>query len=108
MGEKVEKIKELQKEQKLLKKEIKSLKKQIPYFIIGFIFFSIGFISVFEGKLNSLFGNSSNLILSIIVLLVLTSITYIILIAFKVKVKNSQIKTIGLELYNMMKLKSES
>ena len=106
MGEKVEKIRELQEAQKLLKKEIKSLKKKIPYFIIGFIFFSIGCISVFEGKFNDLFGNSYNLILSIIVLLILTSIAYIILTAFKVKVKNSQIKTIGLQLYNMMKLKS--
>ncbi len=108
MGEKIEKIRELQEEQKLLKKEIISLKKQIPYFIIGFIFFSIGCVSVFEGKFNNLFGNSYNLILCIIVLLVLISISYIILITFKVKVKNSQIKAIGLELYNMMKLKSES
>jgi len=106
MGEKIDKVRELQEEKKLLKAEIKSLKKKIPYFIVGFIFLSIGCISAFEGRLDKLFGNSYNLILSIIVALVFTSITYIILIAFKVKNKNSQIRTIGLQLYNMMKLKS--
>jgi hypothetical protein len=104
---KIEKITELQEEQKLLKTEIKSLKKGIPYFIIGFIFLSIGCISVFEGKLDELFGNSYNLILSIIVALVFISIIYIIIIAIKVKNKKSQIKIIGLELYHIMKLKSE-
>lgn len=107
MGKKIEKITELEKEQKLLKKEIKSLKKQIPYFIIGFIFFSIGCISAFEGKLNSLFENSYNLILSAIIVLILISIGYIALITFKIKIKNAQIKTIGNQLYDLMKLKRE-
>lgn len=90
--------------QRTLKKEKKLLKKKVPYFLFGLLFFALGTITLLDGKCNEYLGNSNNLILITLSLLLIISFVYLIIVSVKIKRKNTEIKTLGNKLYQLMKL----
>lgn len=101
-------ILEHQKKQNALKTEVKEIKKKLPTYIIGFLFFATVSLYFLENTFYDYFGNSVNLI--IIIVIVLSIISFSILTRSYIKVKQLQrkSKSIGTILNKLMKLESET
>ena len=108
MGEKEKKVIELENKQKELKKTKRKLQKTIPYFIATFIFLTIAAIYLTENKVNSIFGNTTNLILFWLSGLGIVSLIYLILIVLKTKKLDAENLQLGNQIYDLMKLKKTS
>ena len=104
MGDEKKLVHQYELKQRILKKENKKYIKRIPYYIFGFVFLTFGLIKLFDGKLNSLTGNSSNLIIIIVSIISLIALIYLITTYRKIKNNKKKIKDLGSQLYRIMKL----
>ena len=93
-----------QKKQSQLKKEVKAIKKKLPKFIIGFIFFVAVSLYFSENKFYDFFGNSVNFIIGIVIFLCLFSLFFVFRSYHIIKKKEKEAKTLGSQLYHLMKL----
>ena len=93
-----------QKRQNELKIQILKLKKKLPSLIIGAIFFVAVSLYFLEDKFYHLFGNSVNFIFSAVILLGIFSTFLLLYGYFKIKIKEKEIKEIGIQLYKLNRL----
>lgn len=98
----------LQRKQKALKKEIEYLKKALPPFIVGFILFIFISLYFLEDKFYKLFGSSVKVIMSVVVISGAICLFFTYRNYKKIKSKRQQSKNIGIQLYDIMKLKDTS
>ena len=97
-----------QKRQNELKNELKKSKKNIPSFIIGFIFFATISFYFLEDKFYLYFGNSVSFVRVIIIFLGLFSLFFGIKGYIKIRQKENEVKSIGSQLYKLLKLDEET
>jgi len=96
-----------QKKQNELKLEVQKLKSKTPTFIIGFVFFTAISLYFLEDKFQHFFGNSINFIFSAVVLLSVVSFAFALKNYIKINKKEKESKSIGFQLYNLMKLEED-
>lgn len=95
---------ELQSRQKRLEKNIKRRKKKMPYTIFGMILCVLIVVFLFEEKAYHLFGTSTKMIAIIGIVSIVIIAVYIILTLLRIRKTNIELKEIGNQLYNILKL----
>ncbi|MBL4905535.1 MAG: hypothetical protein JKZ00_05905 [Flavobacteriaceae bacterium] len=105
MGKNNEDIYQLNERQRELKKAQKNIKRRIPGVILSFIVVAIVLYNLFEGKLNSIFINSTNLMLSCAALFGFSSLLYLGIKYYKLIKITKERKKISNKIYSATRLK---
>lgn len=97
-------ISKYQSRQKKIKKEIKKIKKRLPTIIIGFSFLTFIALYSLEDKFYKLFGNGVNYITSGVIFIGIVCLFLVYKSFNSIGRKEKENKTLGLKIYNLMKL----
>ena len=97
-----------QKKKNALKTEVRGLKKKLPTYIIGFLFFVSVSLYFLENTFYDYFGNSVEFLIIIVVVLSIISLLFLTKNYLKIKQLQRESKSIGIKLYKLMKLESET
>ncbi|WP_299056565.1 hypothetical protein [uncultured Polaribacter sp.] len=95
-------ILEKQKKQDQLKQEVKNYKKKLPSLLLLIVFTSALILYFFEDYIFSILGTHTLIKASFF--LIISCISVILFSFIKIRQKEKETKSIGIELYNLMKL----